>query len=181
MTNSTTLHPELELIDQSVFKICGIELTNVESEAESQEYLALNFLLDGQNIKFRKAKITPTKIGQFVTIWKRNEKRITEPFDISDEFEFYIIATRQTENFGLFIFPKSVLYEKKILSDKTKQKEGKRGIRVYPPWDLTTSKQAQKTQIWQTKYFFDLSPNKELNLKKVKEILSSSKQTKDFR
>jgi hypothetical protein len=28
-------------------------------------------------------------------------------------------------------------------------KEGKRGIRVYPPWDIATNKQAEKTQRWQ--------------------------------
>ncbi|WP_317043821.1 MepB family protein [Kaistella haifensis] len=173
LTNSKTLHSELEIIDKSVFKICGFELTNVETEAESQEYFAHNFQLDGQNIKFRTAKITPTKIGQFVTIWKRNEKGITEPFDISDNFEFYIIATRQNEKFGLFIFPKTVLYENRILSDKTR--DGKRGIRVYPTWDLTINKQAQKTQLWQTKYFLDISPDKEIDLTKAKNLLSLDK------
>jgi hypothetical protein len=138
LINSKILHSELELIDKSVFKICGLELTNIETEAESQEYFAHNFLLNGQNIKFRKAKITPTKVGQFVTIWKRNEKGITEPFDISDKFEFYIIVTRQNEKIELFIFPKTVLYVNKILSDETR--DGKRGIRVYPTWILTTNK-----------------------------------------
>ena len=173
MINFKILYPELELIDKSVFKICGLELTNLEAEAESQEYFAHNFQLNGQNIKFRTAKITPTKIGQFVTIWKRNEKGITEPFDISDKFEFYIIATRQNEKFGLFIFPKTVLYENKILSDKIR--DGKRGIRVYPTWDLTLNKQAQKTQLWQTKYFLDISPDKGIDLEKVKKILNSGK------
>ena len=173
MINSKPLHSELELIDKSVFKICGLELTNIKTEAESQEYFAHNFLLNRQNIKFRKAKITPTKIGQFVTIWKRNKKGITEPFDISDKFEFYIIMTRQNENLGLFIFPKTVLYENKILSDKTR--DGKRGIRVYPTWDLTVNKQAQKTQLWQTKYFLDISPDNEIDLTKAKNLLSLEK------
>jgi hypothetical protein len=174
LINSKTSHSELELIDKSVFKICGLELTNVETEAESQEYFAHNFLLDGHDIKFRKAKITPTKNGQFVTIWKRNEKGITEPFDISDKFEFYIIATRQNERFGIFIFSKTVLYENKVLSDKTKK--GKRGIRVYPTWDLTANKQAQKTQLWQTKYFLDISPDQEVDLGKARDLLSLEKQ-----
>ena len=173
MINSKPLHSELELIDKSVFKICGLELTNIKTEAESQEYFAHNFLLNRQNIKFRKAKITPTKIGQFVTIWKRNSKGITEPFDISDKFEFYIIATRQNEKIGLFIFPKAVLYENKILSDKTWG--GKRGIRVYPIWDVTTNKQAQKTQLWQTKYFLDISPDKEIDLEKARNLLNLEK------
>lgn len=171
MANSKKLHSELELIDMILFKACGFELTNVVSEAESKAYLAHSFQLDGQYIQFRKAKITPTKTGQFVTIWKRNEKGITEPFDIADKFEHYIIAARQNENFGLFIFPKSVLYQHKILSNSEQQKDGKRGIRVYPPWDATTSHQAQKTQLWQLRYFLDLSPNKVLDLERAISLL----------
>ena len=114
-------------------------------------------------------KITPTKTGQFVTIWKRNQDGITVPFDVSDDYDFYIIATRKENNFGVFIFPKIILHQKEILSDKVK--DGKRGIRVYPPWDKTTNKQAQKTQIWQTKYFLNLSEDCPLDLQKAHELL----------
>jgi len=68
-----------------------------------------------------------------------------------------IISTRKGDLFGAFIFPKMVLYQQKIFSDKNK--DGKRGIRVYPPWDLARSKQAQKTQEWQTNDFVNLSTN----------------------
>ena len=170
MTTSKITYSELELIDNIVFKACGLELKNVETELESKEYFAHNFELGGQKVKFRIAKITPTKTGQFVTIWKRNEKGITEPFDILDDIDFYIIATRKETEFGLFVFPKNVLYENKILSDKNR--DGKRGIRVYPNWDLTTNKQAQKTQLWQTKYFLDISQDKQIDLKRATELLT---------
>ena len=173
MTNSKTLDSEIEFINKFVFKSCGIALTEVEAELESKEYFAYNFKLDGQKIKFRKAKITPTKTGQFVSIWKRNEKGITEPFDILDDFDFYIIAARKETNFGVFIFPKTVLYKNRILSDKTR--DGKRGIRVYPTWDITTNKQAKKTQLWQTEYFLEISQDKLINLEKAKELLNCSK------
>ena len=173
MTTSKTTYSELELIDKIIFKTCGLELKNVETELESREYFAHNFELSGQKIKFRTAKITPTKTGQFVTIWKRNEKGITEPFDISDEIDLFIIATRKEAEFGLFVFPRNVLYENKILSDKNR--DGKRGIRVYPSWDLTTNKQAQKTQLWQTKYFLDISQDKQIDLKRATELLTLNK------
>lgn len=173
MTIFKTNLSELELIDNSVLKPYGLELTNLKPEAESQEYFACNFSLNGQNIKFRKAKITPTKTGQFVTLWKRNENGITMPFDITDNFEFYIVATKQNEKIGLFIFPKAVLYENNILSDKTRA--GKRGIRVYPSWDMTTNKQAQKTQLWQSNYFLDISPNKEIDFEKARNLLNLCK------
>lgn len=161
-------HTDLNLIDSFIFKPCELEITNIVPELESQEYSACNFKLNSLNIKFRKAKITPTKTGQFVTIWKRNENGITEPFNIVDNFDLYLIATQTDTKFGLFIFPKIVLHINNILSDKNKN--GKRGIRVYPNWDLTTNKQSQKTQQWQTKYFVEISQNKRIDLDKVKKL-----------
>ena len=116
-------------------------------------------------------KITPIKIGQFVTIWKRNGKGKTQPFDISDNIDLYLISVRQQNRIGLFIFPKSVLHNNKILSSKTS--DGKRGIRVYPGWDLTTNKQAEKTQQWQTKYFLEISKDQLMNIKRAKHLFKT--------
>ena len=169
MTFQKTPFPELELIDELVFKPCNLSLRNIQPESESHGYAALTFQLNEYKVLFRKAKITPTKTGQFVTLWKRNKKGITEPFDFKDEFNFYLIATKTLTSFGVFIFPKKVLHENKILSDQTI--DGKRGIRVYPSWDETTSGQAQKTQNWQTKYFFDLSNPQQIDLNRANNLL----------
>jgi len=169
LTNSSKIFSEIQLLNNSIFKVCGIELENVETEKESQEYSAHNFELNKQKVKFRMAKITPTKTGQFVTIWKRNENGITEPHNVDDVFEFYLIVTRQAERFGVFIFNKTVLSENRILTSK--KGEGKRGIRVYPNWSVTENKQAQKTQNWQTKYFVEIGNGIETDLNKVKKLL----------
>jgi hypothetical protein len=174
LINSKIIYSEIELINKLIFNPCGLELSNIESELASQEYFAHTFNLAGQNVKFRTAKITPTKLGQFVTIWKRNRQGITEPFHISDDFYFYIIATRKDKEFGIFIFPKMVLLEKRILSDDTKA--GKRGIRVYPTWDLAINKQAQKTQRWQSKYFLNLSDDMKIDLGVAKLLLHMDKK-----
>lgn len=176
MRNSPKNFTQLELINKFVFQVCGIELNNLETELESQEYFAHNFELNNQNVKFRLAKITPTKIGQFVTIWKRNENGITEPHNILDKFEYYIIGTREEDKFGLFIFNKQVLTENKILTNKNV--EGKRGIRVYPAWSLTTNKQAQKTQNWQTKYFVEIGNNNQIDIEKAKKLLNLAIENK---
>ncbi len=160
---------QIENVDKLLFQKLEIELSDVKAEKESQEYFAHTFKANNQNILFRKAKITPKKIGQFVAIWKRNKEGITEPFDIKDDFDFYMIATQKEENFGVFIFPKTILLEKGILSNQ--DKNGKRGIRVYPIWDKTISKQAQKTQNWQLNYFLDLSKNTKIDLQKARELL----------
>jgi hypothetical protein len=105
--------------------------------------------------KFRKAKITPKKIGQFVTLWRRNEEGVTEPFSENDNVDFYIIFAEEGDRRGIFLFSKIVLIQMQILSTSTK--EGKRGFRVYPIWSKPENLQAKNTQSWQLKYFVELS------------------------
>ncbi|MDI5951135.1 MepB family protein [Flavobacterium yafengii] len=151
-----------------VFDKCGFELRNLEIEKESTEYSACKFDLNTVKILFRVSKITPTKIGQFVTFWKRSENGPIEPYAVSDAIDFFVINTKSNDKFGQFIFPKSVLSQQGIISINLK--EGKRGIRVYPPWDLTISKQAQKTQKWQLEYFLEIPLNKSVNLDRAKQL-----------
>lgn len=163
-----TISPNLQSINELVFKPCNLNLKNIETEPESQEYAAHRFLLKEKQIIFRVAKITPTKTGQFVSIWKRNEQGITMPFDIKDNLDFLMIVTKTSTHFGVFIFPKNALHEHRILSDETR--DGKRGIRVYPSWNEPTNKQAQKTQLWQTKYFIDLSDENQIDMNRAKDL-----------
>ena len=72
------------------------------------------------------------------------------------------VSVRDAEHFGQFVFPKAVLYEKGIVSKDGKS--GKRAMRIYPPWDITDSRQAKKTQAWQLMYFFEIHPNKNIDL-----------------
>ena len=151
MTTENSLYASLKLVKELVYDKFGFELTNLKLNSESMKYGACSFELDGQKIEHRISKITQTKTGQFVTIWKRNKNGITEPFDILDGIEYIVITSKSGDNIGQFIFPTSVLADKGIIS--INGKDGKRGIRVYPSWDTVTNKQAEKTQSWQTKYF----------------------------
>ncbi|MCW2120154.1 MepB family protein [Flavobacterium sp. 7A] len=156
------MYPELQLINEKLFKPSGLELSNIQLELESKEYFAHTFQLGKYKVKFRTAKITPTKTGQFVTLWKRNNQGLTTPHSKSDAIDFYIIATRKEEDFGVFIFPKAILHEKHVLSDDSR--DGKRGFRVYSNWDTVTNKQALKTQTWQVNYFLELKDKKIIDL-----------------
>lgn len=147
------LSPDLSQIKELLFDPCGLSISSFQSDPDSQEYAASSFKLNQKHITFRTSKITPKKTGQFVTVWKRDQNGITQPFTKSDALDFLIIGSRSGKNFGLFILPKSILIEKNIITDK---KEGKRGIRVYPLWDQVTNKQAEKTQEWQIRYFLTL-------------------------
>jgi len=175
MTTESTLttnsiHNDLRLAKELVYDKCGLNLKNFKLSAESIEYGACSFELNGKKIQYRVSKITPTKTGQFVTIWKRNKDGITVPFDISDDIDFIIISARSDGNFGQFIFPISVLADKGIIT--MNGKEGKRGIRVYPPWDVATNKQAEKTQSWQIKYFLTINPESSTDLDRMKRLFN---------
>jgi hypothetical protein len=161
------LPKDLIQIKKILLDIRNFEISHPILEQESSEYGACTFILNNLNIRYRTAKITPTKTGQFVTLWKRIDKGPIQPFDSNDPIDLFIISARKDDHFGLFIFPKSVLITKEIVSDK---KEGKRAIRVYPSWDVTTSKQAQKTQKWQLDYFLEINQNQIMDLKRAKSL-----------
>jgi hypothetical protein len=127
----------------------------MNNELEGTEYDACQFELNGIKIINRSFKITQKKVGQFVTFWKRNKKGITEPFNKTYRIDFYVINVKTENNFGQFVFPKSELINKGIIS--TENKDGKRGFRVYPKWDNAQNKQAKKTQEWQLKYFYEIN------------------------
>jgi hypothetical protein len=159
---------DFTLIQTRVFDVCRFTYTKPIKEAESVEYNACYFTLNDLQVRFRTAKITPTKTGQFVTLWKRQTTNIIAPFDDKDLIDMVIISARKEKQFGHFVFPKSVLFEQGILT--IKNKEGKRGFRVYPPWDTTTNKQAIKTQRWQLNYFMDLSNDKTIDVESAKKL-----------
>jgi hypothetical protein len=153
-TNTKTIPEDLLRAKELVYDRCHFICTEPIPESESKEYSANSFIINGKSVKFRVAKTTPTKIGQFVTLWKRSENGPIAPFHIDDDIDFFIVSCRKKNLLGQFIFPKTVLHENGVLSDNIK--EGKRAIRVYPPWDTTTSKQAEKTQQWQLDYFIEI-------------------------
>jgi hypothetical protein len=165
------LTSELLQVKELVYDNCNFEFSNLVVDSESEEYQACSFKLNSFQVIHRLSKITPTKIGQFVTIWKRNNKGITAPFDVSGNFDFIVITSKSDKNLGQFVFPKAVLLEKGIISNNNIS--GKRGIRVYPPWDIPTSKQAEKTQLWQTKYFYSI--NKDIfDIELVKKLFTKT-------
>jgi len=167
-----SFHVDLKTAKEMVYDQCNLVMTNPRLKTESLEYGACSFELDGKKIQHRVSKITPTKNGQFVTLWKRNKDGITEPFDINDEIDFIIITARNGDNFGQFIFPATVLADKGVITQNGKP--GKRGIRVYPPWDNSKSKQAETTQSWQINYFYTIETDGSTDLGLAKKLLAAN-------
>ena len=160
-----------DFLQDLLYKPLNLSCTASVPESESTDYGACVFKLNGLNIRFRVAKITPTKIGQFVTLWKRIAKGPIQPYDALDAVDFFVISVRDKNNFGQFVFPKSILLEKDIFSKNGKG--GKRGIRVYPAWDKALSSQAKKTQQWQLNYFLNMPTDGSIDYGRASLLYSS--------
>ena len=157
--NLGLIHSDLIAANNLIYNPCGLKVSAPIPDKESSKYGGYWFALNDAPIMFRVAKITPTKIGQFVTLYRRiGGKGPTKPYTLEDAANFFIVSTRQGDNFGQFIFPKIVLHEHGIISNNDGT-GGKWAIRVYPPWDIAINKQAKNTQAWQLEYFVDASSN----------------------
>ena len=99
-----------------LYRLCGFKVNDLMPENESEEYCAHFYSIKNKNIRFRIAKKTPTKTGQFVTLWKRMPNGIIGPYDKSDSVDLFVINLAHKNKIGQFIFPKSILIEKNIFS-----------------------------------------------------------------
>lgn len=155
---------------QDVYKPAGIKLTDLAvPEAESADYGASRFGLNGHTIVFRVAKTTPTKIGQFVTIWKRPRADSTiAPLDIDDGVAFVVVSVFDATHRGQFVFDHEILVSKGIMA--INGKGGKRAIRVYPPWVKPVAKEAVRTQQWQLRYFLPLEQSESADSVQVRRL-----------
>lgn len=151
-----TLPPQL-LTTIADFRSRGYRCSEPEAESESQEYGAYTFSLNAKAVVFRIAKTTPTKIGQFVTLWQRSPGpgQPIRPFDVSDGVDLFVVSVGDAANSGQFVFPQEALIKRDVVSQGLLG--GKRAFRVYPPWSLPTSRQAQATQRWQLEFFGSLA------------------------
>jgi hypothetical protein len=164
-------HPDLAAALKLAYEPSGLILKNLTQKTESKEYGAFLFELNQRRICFRVGKITPTKVGQFVTLWKRMGNGAIQPHDVADPIDFFVVSVRNSEQFGQFVFPKAVLLERDIISQDGQR--GKLAMRVYPPWDMTKSRQAKRTQDWQRLYFFKISLNSSIDTNRVQKLFQA--------
>ena len=162
----------LTYINKMFYEPNHLSLKAVREEAQNSDYGAGTFQLNSKSIRFRVAKITPTKIGQFVAFWEKDEENKNQAFSYEKATDLLVINTFTSKNsFGQFVFPKEVLVEQNIL--KTATAKGKMAIRVYPSWETPTSKQAIETQKWQLEYFVGTHNTKELPIKELLKLYSN--------
>ncbi|MFD8544578.1 MepB family protein [Streptomyces sp. NPDC059649] len=162
------LHGDLLAAKALVYDPSGFACSLPVPEPESSEYAACRFTLDGGSVRFRVAKTTPTKVGQFVTVWQRSKEGPIRPFDADDGVDLFVISSRDDDGFGQFVFPREVLCARDIVSRNGSG--GKRGFRVYPPWVTPTNRQARSTQAWQVNYFFHLDRDGSADLTRARAL-----------
>lgn len=157
------------------YETAGMTVTDAaRRETESAEYGACRLGLDGSSVAFRVAKTTPTKIGQFVTIWKRPMPGDEiAPLDSGDGVDFVVVSVADATHRGQFVFSQEALVNHGVMS--LGGKGGKRAIRVYPPWSNPTAREAIRTQQWQLRYFLPLAPGDGADAGQVRKLFKTQK------
>ena len=126
-------------------------------DSEAREYGGLRFTLAGRKVVFRVAKVTPTKVGQFVTLWKRPcPGGEIAPLDSEDDIDFVVVHVSTEGRCGQFVFDRETLLSRGVFA--INGRGGKRAFRVYPPWSQPVARQAVQSQRWQTECFVAVSP-----------------------
>ncbi|MFI8082230.1 MepB family protein [Kitasatospora sp. NPDC086009] len=162
------LHGDLRAAKALVYDPCGFTCTRPVPEAESADYAAHAFTLDGRPVRFRAARTTPTKAGQFVTVWKRSPGGPIQPFDATDPVDLFVIGTRDGRHAGQFVLPMDALRRHGVVA--VGGSGGKRAFRVYPPWVTPTNRQAGSAQAWQLEHFLHLPEGGPVDLARAREL-----------
>ncbi|WP_435611393.1 MepB family protein [Streptomyces sp. bgisy159] len=161
-------HQDLMAAKALVYDPCGFVCSLPVPEAESAEYAAHTFTLDGLAVRYRAARTTPTKAGQFVTVWKRSPAGPIQPFDVTDPVDLFVISTRDDHHFGQFVLPPDALRRHGVVS--ANGTGGKRAFRVYPPWVTPPNRQAGTAQAWQLGFFLHLPQDGPVDLARAREL-----------
>lgn len=151
----------------------GLErATDIHPDVDAHDYGGCRFRLDARQVVFRVAKTTPTKIGQFVTLWKRPcATSAIAPLDSNDEVDFVVIHATGAGQSGQFVFDRATLLSQGVMS--TNGVGGKRALRVYPPWSRPVAKQALRSQQWQLRCFVTFEPSVQASLQQIASLFNA--------
>lgn len=148
------VHPDVAMVIR-VLGDLGLACSPAKVEADNAEYGAAISAIGRSPVRFRVGKLTATKVGLFVTVWRRSLDGSTEPLPAEECSDVLVICVREDSRVGAFAFPKAALVKHGVVS--VGGAGGKRGFRIYPPWSATTNRQAKESQQWQCNYFFEMA------------------------
>lgn len=114
----------LAYVNELLYEPNNLTIKNIQEETQNSDYGAGIFQLNSKSIRFRVAKITPTKIGQFVSFWEKDEANKNQAFTYDNSTDLLVINTfNDNGDFGQFVFPKEILLQQNIL--RTSSTKGK--------------------------------------------------------
>jgi hypothetical protein len=166
---SDAVHPDVALVARLLDGL-DMECSPVVSESDNAEYGAAVSAVGRSTIRFRVGKLTPTKVGLFVSVWRRAAGGSTEPFPAEDDVDALVVIVREGERLGAFVFPNEVLASRGVVS--VDGAGGKRGFRVYPQWSITSNPQAARSQKWQCDRFLDMGDGAAVDLQRAARLFA---------
>lgn len=132
----------------------GIEY-RLTPEPDNAAYSAAILTVGDVRLRVREARVTPTKPGAFVSVWRRSPHGGAEPFPAADAVAGLLVLVADSPLAGVFHFTPEHLAALGVTSTPTTP--GKRGFRVYPPWCDGLNPQASRTQRAQAAAFINLT------------------------
>jgi hypothetical protein len=126
----------------------------VQVEEQNSDYESGVARIGNEQWRIRTARITPTKPGAFVAVWKRGKDGSTGPFTADESMSGLLVFVEEQERFGVFQFTTEHLTSLGYVSSDLHP--GKRGFRVYPAWCTDLNSQASRTQRAQGSVFVEL-------------------------
>lgn len=152
MTLGSTEFLAFEWYARRMLDSCG-STWSVRPVEQNSNYESGIAQIDGVEWHTRTARITPTKPGAFVAIWRRSSTGETAPFTADDGRGLLVFVLDQGKR-GFFRFSAEHLADLGVTASASRL--GKRGFRVYPPWCVDLNRQAIRTQSLQLPAWADL-------------------------
>ena len=112
----------IQNLNNIVYKPNNLMITNLKEEKQNAEYAGCLFHLNNKTIRFRKSKVTPNKIGQFV-FWEKDENMRNRAFSYEAAPDLLVITCIADNKLGNLFFLKRFFLKKNI--ENTKVKQGK--------------------------------------------------------
>lgn len=156
----------LELVTNMIHQITNEKIEALHLEKQNSEYEGVTFKIGQFSYRSRLAKKTPNKKGYFVVFWEKDQYHHNTPFKFDGSPDKLIISIKDGLHSGQFIFPKSILVEKGVLSYE--RQVGKMAIRIYPDWVNELNSTAQRTQLWQLNYF--VNSDKSMSIDRIRSL-----------
>lgn len=99
-------------------------ITNLKEEKQNAEYAGCLFHLNNKTIRFRKSKVTPNKIGQFVSFWEKDENMRNRAFSYEAAPDLLVITCIADNKLGNLFFLKRFFLKKNIENTKSNRENG---------------------------------------------------------